>query len=183
MRVERIALRMLSRRNIKAKTSSDQRPLRLRVGIRCQYPAFMTAVPQRAHQAGHRELDLRFAKVKEWLRCHRNPRSRHNRNPGAFLWSASIYGRSLSRGACRCRQRKDRKEAQLEGHLSQPCRKSQGMTIPERAAGAQMVIARLALVPMAPQLVIASPQKDTLLLQNRQVALQRNGRDFSFGQI
>jgi hypothetical protein len=57
------------------------------------------------------------------------------------------------------------------------------MTIPERAAGAQMVIARLALVPMAPQLVIASPQKDTLLLQNRQVALQRNGRDFSFGQI
>src|SRR5580704_7254652 len=69
MRIPRVTLRVLGRRDIQAEPRADQRPMRVRVGIGGEHPAFMPLVTKDIHQGLQMELDVRVLKFEQrWRR-------------------------------------------------------------------------------------------------------------------
>ena len=68
MRIKGIPLKMLRYRDIEAESGSDQWTLRFRIGISCQHPSFVSAVPKDSHQTLQAELDVGIFEIEERLR-------------------------------------------------------------------------------------------------------------------
>src|SRR5208337_2178465 len=64
VRVERVALDVLGRSNIKTESRANQRPACLRIGIGRQHPTFMFTVAKNAHQSLKAELDVGIPEIK-----------------------------------------------------------------------------------------------------------------------
>src|SRR5208283_1334358 len=67
IRIQRVALDVLGRYNIKTESRANQRPACLRVGIGRQHPTLMLTVAKDIHQALQAELDVGILEVKQCL--------------------------------------------------------------------------------------------------------------------